>query len=234
MIAVGSAETKSSTGSFRWVHRHDRHRRAAWRYASWLDRIGSPCSARSLLAGFFAVPSTRSFSIAPGKKTRAASSRRQSALVHRHRALSRVYYVFTSTSFSIHAASFSFPPLSPRRNRLRLMLLPEWFGRLILFFVTGTPSIASKSLAATTFREDGALLVCNHMSFVDVALLIASTDRPIRFLMYRASTTQDHQAIRQNDEGHPHLQRTAPRDMIRSLHTSNRGSAQRRNRLHLR
>ena len=33
--------------------------------------------------------------------------------------------------------------------------------------------------------KGGALFVCNHLSFADALLLIASTDRPIRFLMFK-------------------------------------------------
>ena len=33
--------------------------------------------------------------------------------------------------------------------------------------------------------KGGMLLVCNHLSFADALLLIAATDRPIRFLMYK-------------------------------------------------
>ena len=33
-------------------------------------------------------------------------------------------------------------------------------------------------------QKGGALFVCNHVSFADALLLIASTDRPIRFLMF--------------------------------------------------
>jgi acyl-[acyl-carrier-protein]-phospholipid O-acyltransferase/long-chain-fatty-acid--[acyl-carrier-protein] ligase len=66
-----------------------------------------------------------------------------------------------------------------------LMLLPEWFGRLILFFLTHS-IYRIKVLGRDNFPDKtGALLVCNHMSFVDAMLLIASTDRPIRFLMYQ-------------------------------------------------
>lgn len=35
-------------------------------------------------------------------------------------------------------------------------------------------------------KKGGALIVCNHVSFVDANLLWASTDRPIRFMMYRS------------------------------------------------
>ncbi len=34
-------------------------------------------------------------------------------------------------------------------------------------------------------EKGGALFVCNHVSFADAMLLIASTDRPIRFLMFK-------------------------------------------------
>jgi acyl-[acyl-carrier-protein]-phospholipid O-acyltransferase/long-chain-fatty-acid--[acyl-carrier-protein] ligase len=66
-----------------------------------------------------------------------------------------------------------------------LYLLPEWFGRLVLFFATRT-IYRVRVLGRENFPErTGALLVCNHMSFVDAALLVAATDRPIRFIMFK-------------------------------------------------
>ena len=92
-----------------------------------------------------------------------------------------------------------------------LYLLPEWFGRLILFFATRTV-YRVRVIGRDNFPEKtGALLVCNHMSFVDVALLVAATDRPIRFIMYQG--IYDHpvsQAVRQNGEGNSDIERAAP------------------------
>ena len=34
-------------------------------------------------------------------------------------------------------------------------------------------------------EKGGALFVCNHLSFMDACFLIASTDRHIRFIMYK-------------------------------------------------
>lgn len=34
-------------------------------------------------------------------------------------------------------------------------------------------------------QDGGALLVCNHLSFVDAMLVLAAVDRPVRFLIYR-------------------------------------------------
>jgi len=102
-----------------------------------------------------------------------------------------------------------------------LMLLPEWFGRLILFFLTHT-LYRVKVLGRDNFPDKtGALLVCNHMSFVDVLLLIASTDRPIRFLMFKG--IYDNKFIKpfaKAMKAIPISSEQRPREMIRSLRTA--------------
>ena len=79
-----------------------------------------------------------------------------------------------------------------------------------------------KVLGRDNFPErSGALLVCNHMSFVDVALLIASTDRPIRFLMYRG--IYEKRIIKpfaSMMKAIPISSEQRPREMIRSLRTA--------------
>jgi acyl-[acyl-carrier-protein]-phospholipid O-acyltransferase/long-chain-fatty-acid--[acyl-carrier-protein] ligase len=102
-----------------------------------------------------------------------------------------------------------------------LMLLPEWFGRLLLFLITHTMYrvrvIGRENFPAKT----GALLVCNHMSFVDAALLIASTDRPIRFLMYKG--IYDNPVVKplaKVIKAIPISDEQRPRDMIHSLNTA--------------
>ena len=102
-----------------------------------------------------------------------------------------------------------------------LMLLPEWFGRLVLFFLTRTV-YRLKVVGRDNFPEKaGALLVCNHMSYVDALLLIASTDRPIRFLMYKG--IYDNKFIKPfaaTMKAIPISSEQRPRDMIRSLRTA--------------
>jgi acyl-[acyl-carrier-protein]-phospholipid O-acyltransferase / long-chain-fatty-acid--[acyl-carrier-protein] ligase len=102
-----------------------------------------------------------------------------------------------------------------------LMLLPEWFCRLLLFLITHTVYRVKVSGRENFPDKTGALLVCNHMSFVDAALLIASTDRPIRFLMYQGiydlpvvkPFAKMIKAIPISDE-------QRPRDLIHSLNTA--------------
>jgi acyl-[acyl-carrier-protein]-phospholipid O-acyltransferase / long-chain-fatty-acid--[acyl-carrier-protein] ligase len=66
-----------------------------------------------------------------------------------------------------------------------LTILPDMLLRFLLWLfthsvyrikVTGRDNIPDKG---------GALFVCNHLSFVDGLLLIASTDRFVRFIMYK-------------------------------------------------
>ena len=47
-----------------------------------------------------------------------------------------------------------------------------------------TPSIASASSAWRTCRQGGALLVCNHVSYIDWLLVLAAQRRFIRFVIY--------------------------------------------------
>ena len=66
-----------------------------------------------------------------------------------------------------------------------LILLPDALLRFVLWCATNTiykiRIVGRDHIPA----KGGALFVCNHLSFADALLLIASTDRPIRFLMFK-------------------------------------------------
>ncbi len=174
-------------------------------------------------AGFFAVPVNALIQHRPAEENKGGIIAASNLLSFVGIALSSgAYFVFTK-----------FVHLNPRGIMLAasvitaagtvyvLILLPEWFGRLILFFVTHT-IYRVKVLGRDNFPErTGALLVCNHMSFVDVALLIASTDRPIRFLMYKG--IYDNRIIKpfaRMMKAIPISSEQRPREMIRSLRTA--------------
>src|SRR5215472_12569861 len=99
-----------------------------------------------------------------------------------------------------------------------LYLLPDWFLRLILFFLTHTLYRIKVVGRDNVPEKGGALFVCNHMSFVDVLLLQASTDRPIRFLMFQG--LYDLPLVKpfaRMMKAVPISSELRPRDMIRSL-----------------
>ena len=99
-----------------------------------------------------------------------------------------------------------------------LFLLPDSLLRLLLWMLTHSLYRIRVEGRDNIPERGGALFVSNHMSMVDALLLIASTDRPIRFLMYKGS--YEHPLV------HPFARilrcipissELRPRDMIRSL-----------------
>jgi len=174
-------------------------------------------------AGFFAVPVNALIQHRPAEKDRGGIIAAANLLSFVGIALSAAaYYVFTALVHLdprgvITAASI----ITGLGTAYVLWLLPEWLGRLLLFLLTHT-IYRIKVLGRDNFPDrTGALLVCNHMSFVDVLLLIASTDRPIRFLMFKniydlkliQPFAKKMKAIAISSE-------QRPREMIRSLRTA--------------
>ena len=102
-----------------------------------------------------------------------------------------------------------------------LYLLPEWFGRLVLFFATRTVYRVHVIGRDNFPAKGGALLVCNHMSFVDAALLVAATDRPIRFIMHQ--DIYDHPVVKpfaKMVRAIPISSEQHPRELLHSLHAA--------------
>jgi acyl-[acyl-carrier-protein]-phospholipid O-acyltransferase/long-chain-fatty-acid--[acyl-carrier-protein] ligase len=102
-----------------------------------------------------------------------------------------------------------------------LVLLPDWFLRLLLWLLTHTVYRIRVIGRDNIPEKGGALFVSNHMSFVDVLLLVASTDRPIRFVMFKG--IYDNPVIKPFARmmgAIPISSEFRPRDMIRSLRTA--------------
>ena len=138
-------------------------------------------------AGFFAVPVNALIQHKPPDEDKGGIIAAANLLSFVGIAASSVvYFVFTEYIHlepqSVIVAASCITALS---TAYVLYLLPEWFGRLILFFATRTV-YRVHVIGRDNFPEKtGALLVCNHMSFVDALLLVAATDRPIRFIMFK-------------------------------------------------
>ncbi|MFA5191182.1 MAG: acyl-[ACP]--phospholipid O-acyltransferase [Verrucomicrobiia bacterium] len=99
-----------------------------------------------------------------------------------------------------------------------LWLLPDALLRLALWLFTRTV-YRLRVLGRDNIPErGGALFVCNHLSFVDALLLNASTDRPIRFIMFKG--IYDHPLIKpvaRIMRAIPISSQLRPREMIKSL-----------------
>ncbi len=66
-----------------------------------------------------------------------------------------------------------------------LTVLPEVFLRCINWTLTHTIYRVTVEGIENIPKGRGGLIVSNHVSFIDASLLLASLDRPVRFLMYR-------------------------------------------------
>jgi acyl-[acyl-carrier-protein]-phospholipid O-acyltransferase/long-chain-fatty-acid--[acyl-carrier-protein] ligase len=102
-----------------------------------------------------------------------------------------------------------------------LYLLPDALLRLLLWFATHTLYQMQVKGRENIPAKGGALLVPNHVSMVDAVLLIASIDRPIRFLMFKGS--YDHPLVKpfaKIMKVIPISAELRPREMITSLRTA--------------
>jgi len=102
-----------------------------------------------------------------------------------------------------------------------LVLMPETVLRMILWLLVHSIYRVRTEGQSNIPEKGGALLVSNHLSFIDALVLMAATDRPVRFLIYKAF--YDHPVI------HPFAviaggisisSELRPREMIKSLRTA--------------
>jgi acyl-[acyl-carrier-protein]-phospholipid O-acyltransferase/long-chain-fatty-acid--[acyl-carrier-protein] ligase len=99
-----------------------------------------------------------------------------------------------------------------------LYLLPDALLRLLLWLLVHSMYRMRVEGLENIPEKSGALLVSNHLSFIDALVLMASTDRPIRFLVFKAF--YDHPLIHpfvKLGNAIPISSEQRPREMIRSL-----------------
>ena len=171
-------------------------------------------------AGFFAVPVNALIQHKPPEEDKGGIIAAANLLSFVGIALSSVvYFVFTAyIHLEPRGVIVAASCITAFSTAYVLYLLPEWFGRLVLFFITRTV-YRVRVIGRDNFPEKtGALLVCNHMSFVDVALLVAATDRPIRFLVFQG--IYDHPYVKplaKMVKAIPISSELRPREMLHSL-----------------
>jgi acyl-[acyl-carrier-protein]-phospholipid O-acyltransferase/long-chain-fatty-acid--[acyl-carrier-protein] ligase len=99
-----------------------------------------------------------------------------------------------------------------------LYLMPDALLRMLLWLVVHSIYRMRVEGLENIPEKTGALLVSNHLSFIDALVLMASTDRPIRFLVFKAF--YDHPLIHpfvKLGRAIPISSELRPREMIRSL-----------------
>lgn len=103
-------------------------------------------------------------------------------------------------------------------------LMPDSLVRLLLWFVTKTIYRIRVEGRDNIPERGGALFVCNHVSFVDAPLLMASTDRKIRFIMHRDYYERWWlKPFRKILGLIPIAAESGPRELVKSLQTASEG-----------
>jgi len=99
---------------------------------------------------------------------------------------SAVYYLLTVPLHLKSPQIFLFGALLSLAGTIYCVkLMPDSLVRLVLWMLTKTVYRIRIEGRDNIPEKGGALFVSNHVSFVDALLLMASTDRQIRFLMHR-------------------------------------------------
>jgi acyl-[acyl-carrier-protein]-phospholipid O-acyltransferase/long-chain-fatty-acid--[acyl-carrier-protein] ligase len=102
-----------------------------------------------------------------------------------------------------------------------LVLLPDSLLRLFVWAFTHSVYRLRVEGRDNIPEKGGALFVCNHVSFVDALLIIGSTDRMIRAIMFQG--IYDHPVVKPFAKAMraiPISSQLRPREMIKSLRTA--------------
>src|SRR5215471_13547317 len=181
---------------------------------------GTLLALLGFFAGFFAVPVNALIQHRPAPGTKGGIIAAGNLLSFLGvPAASAVYYLLASKGhLSPRGVFLTGAAITLAGTIYVLFLLPDWFLRLLLWLPTHTIYRIRVIGRDNIPEKGGALFVSNHMSFVDVLLLSESTDRPIRFLMYKG--IYDSPIIKPFARmmgAIPISSEFRPRDMIRSL-----------------
>jgi acyl-[acyl-carrier-protein]-phospholipid O-acyltransferase/long-chain-fatty-acid--[acyl-carrier-protein] ligase len=180
-------------------------------------------AALGFSAGFFAVPVNALIQHRPDEKNKGGVIAATNLLSFVAIAMATgIYYVFQHYWHFSPPAIFLFSALATvAATAYVLHLLPDALLRLVLWVATHTLYRIHVQGRENVPAKGGALLVPNHVSMADAALLIASIDRPIRFIMFKGS--YDHWLVRPLAKIMgviPISSQLHPREMIQSLRSA--------------
>ncbi len=187
------------------------------------DSVLGLLSALGFFAGFFAVPINALIQHRPDEKDKGGviAAANLLSFVGIGGAAGVYYLLQHSLHLSPPKIFLSASLMTVAATAYVLYLLPDALLRLLLWFATHTLYRLHLAGRDNVPAKGGALLVPNHVSMVDAVLLIASIDRPIRFLMFKGS--YDHWLVKPFAKIMgviPISSQLRPREMITSLRTA--------------
>src|SRR5208282_3245038 len=203
--------------------RHDRVRGPALPTKPFVHSCARTAGRSRILGRFLCCARQCADSASPRRKRQGRRDRRgEPALIRRIGGAAGVYYVVQHYSHLSPPALFLSASLVTVAAAVYVLyLLPDALIRLLLGIATHTLYRIHLEGRDNVPAKGGALIVSNHVSMVDAVLLIASIDRPIRFLMFKGS--YDHPLVKPFAKIMgviPISSQLRPREMIQSLRTA--------------
>ena len=180
-------------------------------------------SLLGFFGGFFIVPISALLQHRPDKESRggvlAAANLLSFVGIF---AASGIYYLVTVVLHLSPSTVFLLTALATLAGTIYLLwFLPDALLRFGLWLLTRTLYRVRVLGRENIPAKGGALFVCNHVSFVDALLLIASTDRHVRFMMFAGTYEMPHVKPFARILGViPISSAQRPRDMLKSLRTA--------------
>ena len=149
--------------------------------------VAANLAAAGLFGGFYIVPISAMLQHRPARDQKGGVLAAANLVSFIGIALaSGVFWLFrTALNLSPPQIFLAIAVLTLGASIYLLTLLPEALLRFLLWCLTNTIYKIRVVGRDNIPAKGGALFVCNHLSFADALLLIASTDRPIRFLMFK-------------------------------------------------
>jgi len=199
-------------------------------FAAWLWHI-SPSYPKPLpilgalgfFGGFFIVPISAILQHRPAKEQKGAILAAASWLSWVGILVASAFYWVVATAMQMGPRGvFLIGALMTVAATVYLVwLLPDSLLRFVLWVATHTLYRIRVDGRDNIPSKGGALFVCNHLSFVDALLLLASTDRNVRFIMFKGIYEQRWiKPFARILRAIPISAEVRPREMIHALHTA--------------
>lgn len=149
-------------------------------------RVMADLTLLSLFAGLYSVPMYALIQM------RSQTSHR-ARIIAANNILNSIFIIVSSVAAgALLGAGFTVPQVFLATGLLNavvasyiFLLVPEYFLRFVAFLLTRVVYRFRLRGIENIPGEGAAILVCNHVSFVDPVLLMAASPRPIRFIMDR-------------------------------------------------
>src|SRR5216684_1612177 len=159
------------------------------RHGLTIGNVRANLALLGFFGGFFAVPILALIQHRPAPERKGGVIAAANLLSFVGVFLAAGAYYLLATGFHLNPAGIFLAGavMTLLATAFALYLLPDSLLRLVLWLLTHSIYRIKVEGRDNIPERGGALFVCNHMSMVDALLLIASTDRATRFLMYKSS-----------------------------------------------